>query len=390
MPAEGYQQLDDAIKNGGPANLLNYLVRRLREQKRYFELFEALKMQTRDAMGLPPLQDDGNETLTSEQRDRLEKGLLDACREVGSLLLRDGQIREGWTYLRPLGEQEAIAEHLSHITIDDETREPMVELLLYEGIDPPRGFSEILENYGTCNAITALESHLAGWQKNVQQAVVEKLVRHIHAELTTSVRSHIEEKEGQAPNGQMLAQFLPNREWLFGEFSYHLDTTHLASTVRLARILSDAEALTLARDLTEYGRRLDEKFQYAGDEPFVDFYPSHAVYLSALLGERIQEAVDFFRNQAERVNVREQGSHTVEVYIDLLARLEQYADAIRATIELIPHDVHTTRLAPSLLELSQAAGDFSQLLEISQERDEVLGYTAGLLGRQTSAQHPKN
>ena len=63
----------------------------LREQKRYHELFEVLKMQTRRRIGLPVLYAESGDSLSDEQRTKLEDGLIAACREVGTLLLEEGQ-----------------------------------------------------------------------------------------------------------------------------------------------------------------------------------------------------------------------------------------------------------------------------------------------------------
>ena len=78
---------------------------------------------------------------------------------------------------------------------------------------------------------------------------------------------------------------LEDREWLFLNNNYHLDTTHLAATVRFARALDAAEPLRLALELTEYGRRLSAQFQYPGDPPFTNVYPSHAIFFRALLAK---------------------------------------------------------------------------------------------------------
>src|SRR5437773_379475 len=99
----------------------------LRQQKKYHELFEVLKMQLRRKLGLPLLAgvavggeasgvavgreaDHGDspsdsESLTDQQRTALEDGLIAACREVGAALLAEGKIREGWMYLRSVGDK---------------------------------------------------------------------------------------------------------------------------------------------------------------------------------------------------------------------------------------------------------------------------------------------
>ncbi|MFM8396675.1 MAG: hypothetical protein ACKOAH_02495, partial [Pirellula sp.] len=89
------------------------LVARMRQQKSYPELFEARKMLHRVELGLPPVQVDtiathGNKSesikLDPRVQDELDKRLLDACREVGGGLMREGRLQEGWMYLRAVGD----------------------------------------------------------------------------------------------------------------------------------------------------------------------------------------------------------------------------------------------------------------------------------------------
>lgn len=91
-----------------------------------------------------------------------------------------------------------------------------------------------------------------------------------------------------------------------------------------------------ALDLTAYGRRLSSQFQYKGDQPFEDIYPSHAFYLGALLGEDVDAAVEYFRERAESLDPREHGGLPVEAYVQLLDRLGRYAPAIGAAPRFCP------------------------------------------------------
>jgi hypothetical protein len=51
---------------------------------------------------------------------------------------------------------------------------------------------------------------------------------------------------------------------------------------------------------------------------------------------------------------------------------------MKATIELIPRGVHTTGFAPTLLELSRDAGDYTQMLAACRERGDLVAFTAAL------------
>jgi hypothetical protein len=91
--------------------------------------------------------------------------------------------------------------------------------------------------------------------------VATLLVQTLHRELTSNLRAEIARQEGSQPKEQTakeqsIEQLVAERDWLFLEDAYHIDTSHLHSVVRFARVLQDADALRLAADLTEYGKRL--------------------------------------------------------------------------------------------------------------------------------------
>jgi hypothetical protein len=135
--------------------------------------------------------------------------------------------------------------------------------------------------------------------------------------------------------------------------------------------------LRLAIDLTEYGRRLSSLFQYPGQEPFVDTYPTHALFFRALVGEQVDEALDYFRGRAEALAEGEQGAWPAEVYVALLARLGRIDEAFEAAAQYLA-GARTSGFAPSLLDLAQRSGNYARLLEISRQRGDLLGFTMAL------------
>src|SRR6187455_1768906 len=133
---ETFSSLESSLAPGGASAALDQLAARLREEKKYHELFEALKMKVRHSLGLPLLPVDSNsDELAEATRNKLEEGLVDACRQVGELLLKDGKVREGWMYLRPVGDKAAAAKLISAIQPDNDNTEELIEVLLYEGVD---------------------------------------------------------------------------------------------------------------------------------------------------------------------------------------------------------------------------------------------------------------
>lgn len=375
-----FDQLQEALERGGVSAALDRLAEYLRENKKFHELFEALKMKARYALGLPLTYSDAGDELDESTRTKLEDGLIEACRDVGTALLREGAIREGWMYLRPVGDRAAAAIELAKLDANEENLDALIEVALHEGVDPKRGYGLVLEHHGTCNAITTYESVVVRQSTAAQQAAAGLLVEHVHRELLATVRADIAQQQGSEPAEATLKELVADRDWLFGEHSYHLDTTHLASTVRFSRLLDDEAQLRLALDLTAYGRRLSSQFQYQGDQPFADIYPSHALYLGALLGEDVDAAIEYFRERAESLDPREHGGLPVEAYVQLLDRLGRYELAIDALLNFVQKQPDATSQAvPLMLELSQKAGNFDKLKAYCRNHEDILGFATATL-----------
>ena len=379
MSQNTFDQLQDQLAHKGADAVFQALVAQLKADKKFHELFDTLLMQTRHRLGLPVILSMSLDDLAEPLRTQVEDAYLAACREVGTLLLADGKLREAWMYLRPLGDKALVAAALEKSEPNEENLQDVIEIALHDGVAPALGYQLVLKNYGTCNAITMFESAMLSRPRADQQAAAGLLLRHLHRELVANVQADIARQEGNSPKESTLTQLVANRDWLFLDNNYHVDTTHLAATVRFSRLLEEPALLELAHDLTEYGRRLGGQFQFAGDEPFADIYPSHGLFFAAQLGRQIDEALVHFRLRAQSVSVDEQGTAAAEVYIALLARLKRYPEAIEATIELIPAGARSSGFAPSLFDLSRLAGNFNRLLGVCRERGDLVGFTAGLV-----------
>lgn len=387
------EQIAADFDTGGISAALDTAETQLRAQNRYHELFEVLKMKSRHALGLDLLYQE-NQNLTEEQQRRLEEELLASCRDVGLALLRDGQIQQSWVYLKHLGDHDLVLNELQHIEISDENLEQQIGLLLYEGLDCEAGYALVLEHYGTCNAITTMQQALYGRSREDRQAAGRLLVAHVHDELLQNVKAHIEREESDSPSAdtsgtadrsneanlpkETIASLLANRDYLFADGSYHIDTSHLSSTVQIAAELSDRDSLELALDLTRYGQHLDQGLQYPGEPPFEDTYATYGRFFAAQLGVAVDEAVEFFRQRAVATNAHQEGTYPIEVYIDLLARVDRPADAIEATVELVPEGIQTTGRAPTLYDLSEQLGNFDRYRELCAKRDDMLGFVISL------------
>jgi hypothetical protein len=385
MSSATFDQLQSQLSQQGAAAVFDRVADELTHEKKFHELFDVLLMRSRHELGLPAILTTSIDDLAEPLRTKVEEAYLAACRHVGKLLLDEGRLREAWMYLRPVGDKSLVADALAKVEPNDENMQDLIEIGLHEGVAPALGYELVLKNYGTCNAITTFEGAVAGRPRADQQAAAGLLLRHLHAELLANVRADIERQEGKPPQGNLLAELVGDRDWLFGENNYHTDTTHLAATVRFARLLEDQADLELAFDLTEYGRRLSKQFQFAGEEPFADVYPSHGLFFAAQLSRQVDEALAWFRKRAQEVDPEEHGTAAAEVYVALLARLERYDEAVGAAIELLPAGVRTSGFAPNLLELSRLAGNYGPLLEVCRQRGDLVSFTAGLIEERQKA-----
>jgi hypothetical protein len=377
-----FSSLESSLAAGGAAAALDQLAARLREEKKYHELFEALKMKVRHSLGLPLLPIESNsDELPETTRDKLEDGLVDACRQVGELLLKEGKVREGWMYLRPVGDKAAAADLIAAIPPDDDNTEELIEVLLHEGVDTGRGFALLLERNGTCNSITTFDQLMHQRTRKERQAAASALLNRLYTDLIGNVKADVARQSGEQPQETTLQALVADRDWLFADGQYHIDTTHLASVVRMARVLDDPAQLRMALDLTHYGRHLTQQLQYQGDEPFVDQYPSNALYYQALLGENVAEALAYFENKARLLDPQYSGTAGIETYLELLSRIGRHQQALDAAIELMPANTPSVAYAPLLMDLCAKSGNYEKLLDFCRGRGDELGFAAALVSR---------
>lgn len=374
-----------------PSLMIDQMVDHFRESRQPMELFEALKMRIRDQLGLPLVSGENEQSRPEEVERQLEVGLLDACREAGTMLVEDGRVSEGWMYLRPTGDMDLAKRLLSNIEITDDNYDDMIQVLLHEGVDVGRGYQAVIDHQGTCNSITLYEQAIVSRSKADRQTASSRLLQHLYDELITLVRGDIVQKEAPAGEDETLAEMIEKRRWIMEGGGYHLDTTHLASTVRVAAILDDPALLRKAWELTQYGRRLNHQFQYPGEEPFVDFYPAYSTLFSTLLGENVDAGLKVFERKARSVDVGQHGTAAIETYVDLLDRVGRPREAIEAAIELVPDELPPQRIVPLLIDIADRAREsgeaeaFEPILQYCKKHNDVLGYAAVLHASQAES-----
>ena len=347
-------------------------------------LFDLRLLQERHRHGLPLDRRTPIDDVEEPLRSQVEAGYLAACREVGELMLESGRLREAWMYLRPAGDKFSIRERLATVVLDDDRADELIELALFEGIDPERGYAWLLGRNGTCNSITTLDGMSQQLDAADVRACAGVLLRHVYRELHGNLRGHYNKLKGTAPpNTLSIGQLIEQNPELLAGGNYHLDVSHLQSTVRYARLLTDPALVAKAFEIADYGSRLPADLQYPGEAPFEELFAAHRRWFAALLGREVDEAIRYFGDKARTEGDDPRSTSAVENLLVLLLRLNRADEALAAYSELVTKDRELSTHAPTLLELACASGNWDRYEAICRERDDLLGFAAGLLARRT-------
>jgi hypothetical protein len=158
-----FEQLQQTAQTSGPLAAAQLVADRMRSAGRYPELFEALKMQHRMELGLPAVNTTNLSTgtpdpISDDIQDRLDKKLIEACREVGTALMKQGKLQEGWMYMRAVGDRQATSDAMRDVDVTQDNLDTFLGLLVHEGVDVRWGTELSLSMRGTCNTITMLDS----------------------------------------------------------------------------------------------------------------------------------------------------------------------------------------------------------------------------------------
>jgi len=383
-----FQRLENVINEKGQSDCLQVLADHFRTQKNHAELFEVLKMQARDRMGLPVVQpqswmnsnNKSESQLPADQQRELEDQLLAACRDVGTLMVQDGQIAEGWVYLEPLGDDPQTRKLFERATANDDNLDVLIDVTLGQRANPRRGFELLIQQRGTCNAITTFESFGVHLPYADQQQLATVLLDHVYKELKTNVARHLKENEKPASETASLRELTKDQDWLFENSGHHLDVTHLASTVRLARVLEEKNSLTKALEISEYGDQLSENLKLPGQPPFEETFRDHAIFFNGLLRIEAETATDHFRQKSESETGAEGMLQfpATEQYVMLLHRLGKTSEAIDVAIK---HLAGTDSMASAwrLMELTGSVDDLQKIQKHCQEKSDVLTFGLCLL-----------
>lgn len=386
-----FETFEETRRTRGLNQALEYLCDYLVEQKRFHELFELRKVQLRLQLGLPVEQWQSIEELPADKGQALEEGLLGICREVGTMLMRDGDFVSGWSYLEPVGDKQTARQLLGNIEVTNENVEALVHLCITRGVDPARGFQLVLDRFGTCAAITALETQLGNAPLEIRRETTGLLVRHVYQELCRNIERSLDEttdltdRSFSAGHLQEIMQAHPD---LTAGLSHHIDTTHLASTIRYSQILIDPPTIDLAIELAIYGTGLHEDFQYRGTAPFSATYRDTLEFLRAMgdgnpgVDSVIERLRKLAGEQRDELKVLDSAAWFV-YFLDRLGRGEDAIDAWLTYLhEVDDESVINEDIAPSLQQLASRYQLHDRVAKTLTGRGDLLGFATVMSSRE--------
>ena len=296
---EVFDEIKSLAATVGVIATLEQLADQLRTGREYHQLFEVLKMKTRHRLGLPLLYDQRPEISDAMEQAQLEEGLLEACREVGTELVKSGKLRDGWIYLQPLGDKDLARSLIESFEVTDENIDEVIDVALLQQAAPAIGFSLVLNHYGTCNAITSFDSSIHTFDAATKTELATLLVHHLHDELLTNLKSFLVDNQKEVPENSSLVELVRKFNSLVAGAGPMTDATHLASSMRIGRYVKEAQAMQRLQEMAEYGCQLAEPFHFPGDAPFEKTYRDHLTFYRALTSDTVESpevkaAIQFF------------------------------------------------------------------------------------------------
>lgn len=358
-----------------------------RDRREFHRLFEARKFAARIRAGVPPFFIQQAPQLSAQQNKAIETELLTACREVGEQLANAGQPGAAWTYLQPLDDLDFVRRVLEQAPRTEESLSDLIQICLFERAHPDFGYSLVLEELGTCQAISAFDSAFPGLDNEQRSALSERLIRHMHRELTANVRAAISRSHPAAAveiETADLAGLLEHHSDTIRQSTPHLDATHLVSAMRIGRLVTSQVALREALSLARYGELLPPLLQYASDPPFAETYPDHVNYFKALVSGDPTETVTRFLERSENMTSPLDRNAAVEVGVDLLLRCGKPEDAAALALTQGP-EYGSAGIAPGLIEIAARLSNPESILKFLREQQDVLAFAAVRL-RQASSE----
>jgi hypothetical protein len=374
-----FDRLRAALAAEGAAAAIDKLIAELRRAEDFNGLFYALLLKKRVELGVSPFPTGPAADLPPHTHAAYEQAIREAGRHVGQLYLSRGDLPRAWTFFRMLGEPEPVREALANLDPKpDDDVYPLIEVAWHHGVLPKKGFDLVLDRNGICSAITMVGSSDLSANPDVRDHCVGRLVRALHEQLKERVRADLEARGTPEPESATITQLVEAHPELFGDDSYHIDTSHLSSVAQMSLYLPQGPELDLARELCEYGRRLSPGLRGSGDAPFDDTYDDYLAFLNVLTGVKVEEGLERFRAKADR-EAAEGATYAAQVYVNLLVRANRVKEALAAAKKYLLAEDERNLVCPGVPELARRLGDYDALAEAARARADAVQFLAGLI-----------
>jgi hypothetical protein len=378
LSPETYERLQTTLAEKGPRAAVDQLCADLRELGDFNALFYALLMKKRVELGVSPFPTGAAAELPPSTHEQYEQAIREAGRLVGTEFLKQNDLRKAWFYFNMLGEHDPVREYIDRAQPGEaDDVQPLVEVALYHGVHPTRGFDLVVERYGICNAITTYSGQDFSRTPDAKQHCIRALVKSLYGQLRERLKADVEARGGAVPDAQSVGEIVAAHPELFDEGAYHIDTSHLSSVCQFALELDACPERKLARDLCAYGERLSDSFKFASDPPFENTYADYKILLDVLDGENVESGLKHFRDKIEPA-AAEGSTFPAEVYVNLLLRVGRKDEALAVAKKYLAGE-NRQLSCPGVYELCQQAGDFAGLAGAARTRGGGVNFLAGLI-----------
>ena len=379
MTHEQLDHLKKLVLESGPARAIETLCTELEAKADYNKLFYALIMKARQSMGLCVVPTAPTDEIPREKHDEFEEVIRNSARRCADLHLATNDLEQAWNFYKMIGETEPIKSVIDNLDPKPEDDlEVAIRLAFYEGLNMARGYEWILERYGLCNAITTLTSQDFSHMPAVREHCLQKLIEALYTELALRLRGEIEHREGNTksidsiPVGKPgeVVELIKGREWLFAEDGYHIDLSHLSSTVQMSIHLAPCEALDRAIEFCEYGKKLSGRFLGRSEPPFENLYEGYQRYLEIIKGKDVEKNLDYFRQKAKE-NEENGSSYPAEILLQILERIGHEKEALQLAGK--------TLNASGLYGMCRKVGDYSSMEKAARTQEDPIHFLSAVI-----------
>ena len=206
-------------------------------------------MKKRVELGVSPFPSGSAAELPASTHAEYEQAIRDAGRLVGNEFLKLHDLRKAWFYFNMLGEPDVVRDYIERFEpTDADDVQPLVEIGLYHGVHPAKGFDLVVSRYGICNAITTYSGQDFSRNPEAKQHCIRALVRSLYDQLLERLKNDLELRGVQVPTNATVGELVQGHPELFEEGAYHIDTSHLSSVAQFSLELDPWPERKLARE----------------------------------------------------------------------------------------------------------------------------------------------